>query len=793
MKTKILFSVLFTFVFCLLSSQVPQGFNYQAAARDAVGDPIKNKPVIVRISVQPALTSGNELWIETHSITTDAYGVMVLVVGKGSKAGGTATNFSDINWGSQTLYLKTEIKYPTTNPDFFNMGTSQFWSVPYSLVSSNLGGPVKNLSVKGETTSFDEALFEVKNNTGQTVFAVYNEGIRAYVDNGKLTKGAKGGFAIGGFGTTKTGESQNLMMISPDSARIYVDETAAKGSKGGFAIGGFNTSKGTIKEFMLLTPANYFIGHNSGQAITSGLYNSTLGYESGKGLTEGSNNVLIGYQSGIGTVGGGSNVFIGTQAGFTNTSGNYNIELGRQAGYYSTASSNIFLGDLTAYWNTSGDQNVMIGDWAGYHNTEGFQNVFLGAEAGWFNKTGSNNIFMGFESGYHNDSGNDNIAIGNKAGTNNLTGTYNVMIGSDAGYTNTAGDFNTMIGYKAGEQTTADYGTMLGYLAGNSTTSGLSQTMLGYMAGSLNTGSFNTYVGTLAGGNNASGSFNTYVGLAAGKDAPGSNNVFIGKWAGWAEAGSDKLIIENNYSDPDNLNNALIYGDFVNNYLKVNGDFSSVDNVISDDNPGVLGKHSVSAFWGIGVQGIGGYIGVKGESNLAGSDTRIGVQGSASGGVVNYGVYGTASGGTAYAGYFNGNVYTNGSVSATSWITLSSDKKLKKNIVPLSGSLEKVLNLQGVSYEWKSESELTIDNIRKKNVGKEVDPPSFNFPEGKQLGVIAQDVEKILPELVHSDADGLKSVDYIKIVPLLIEAIKEQQKQIEELKTKVNILTNQIK
>ncbi len=64
----------------------------------------------------------------------------------------------------------------------------------------------------------------------------------------------------------------------------------------------------------------------------------------------------------------------------------------------------------------------------------------------------------------------------------------------------------------------------------------------------------------------------------------------------------------------------------------------------------------------------------------------------------------------------------------------------------------------------------------------------FNFPEGKQIGVIAQDVEKIVPELVQTAADGIKSVDYVKMIPVLIEAMKEQQKMIDALKAEVELL-----
>ena len=66
-----------------------------------------------------------------------------------------------------------------------------------------------------------------------------------------------------------------------------------------------------------------------------------------------------------------------------------------------------------------------------------------------------------------------------------------------------------------------------------------------------------------------------------------------------------------------------------------------------------------------------------------------------------------------------------------------------------------------------------------------------NFPENRRVGLIAQEVEKVLPEVVDTDNEGFKSVEYAKMVPLLIEAMKEQQKQIEHLKIQIKELMSQ--
>jgi len=98
----------------------------------------------------------------------------------------------------------------------------------------------------------------------------------------------------------------------------------------------------------------------------------------------------------------------------------------------------------------------------------------------------------------------------------------------------------------------------------------------------------------------------------------------------------------------------------------------------------------------------------------------------------------------------------------------TSDKRLKENIKPLDSALDKVLQISGVEFDWK---ELT-----------EEEKKTIHGNQGHDVGVIAQEIEEVLPEVVTTRDSGYKAVKYEKIVPLLIEAIKEQQKQIEELK-----------
>jgi hypothetical protein len=108
-----------------------------------------------------------------------------------------------------------------------------------------------------------------------------------------------------------------------------------------------------------------------------------------------------------------------------------------------------------------------------------------------------------------------------------------------------------------------------------------------------------------------------------------------------------------------------------------------------------------------------------------------------------------------------GNILSTETIFATVFTSLS-DETQKTDITAITDAIETVKQLNGVKYKW-------IDN--------------HNQPS---IGVIAQDIEKVLPEVVTTNKNGLKSVSYGNIVGVLIEAIKEQQVRIEDLERKLN-------
>ncbi len=198
---------------------------------------------------------------------------------------------------------------------------------------------------------------------------------------------------------------------------------------------------------------------------------------------------------------------------------------------------------------------------------------------------------------------------------------------------------------------------------------------------------------------------------------------------------------------------------------------------------------------GIGVRGysasgVGGYFQSAGANYgaYAESTGNYGMYGrtlhAGYGGVLGYAANGTYYGILGHANAYS--FYGNGPVASASFLYVS-DKRLKENIKPLDIGLAELMKLKPVSFTWKKE----VDNV---NAGKD------------DFGLIAQDIEKVLPDLVMTDTSGKKSIDYVRLVPLLIQSVQEQQveiergvahnaalqKEIDVLKTRLSILESNV-
>jgi hypothetical protein len=192
------------------------------------------------------------------------------------------------------------------------------------------------------------------------------------------------------------------------------------------------------------------------------------------------------------------------------------------------------------------------------------------------------------------------------------------------------------------------------------------------------------------------------------------------------------------------------------------------------DNNSVSGGTGLQAVVTTSATGAGTRYGLYSLS-WYGQGVNYGTYSYAFGGSSTYGVFGLGSGGTTnYAGYFSGNL------NYTGLLTNVSDRKFKRNIEPLTGAIDKILLLNPKTYFFKTD-----------------EYSHMNMPGGKQFGLIAQEVAEVFPELVvdgvhpaQEDENGkvvseevkFKSMNYSGLTPIIIQAIKEQQQQIEELK-----------
>lgn len=215
------------------------------------------------------------------------------------------------------------------------------------------------------------------------------------------------------------------------------------------------------------------------------------------------------------------------------------------------------------------------------------------------------------------------------------------------------------------------------------------------------------------------------------------------------------------------------------------GVFETVDPLASDNTAGSFVANNASVNTGVSSSAFGGLNSIGGIFSGSGSfdgsiiANNIGVYASTDA----TGLGGGTSTSNNWAGYFNGDVYT------TSGAYYSSDARLKNNVKDLNNGMEIISKLNPKRYEYNNNKNLIL-------------------PQGEHLGLIAQDVKEVLPNITKEfkvfDKETKKftdekylSVNYIELIPILIQGMKEQQVEIEKLKTQIsnqnlNISTGQI-
>jgi hypothetical protein len=587
---------------------------------------------------------------------------------------------------------------------------------------------------------------------------------------------------------------------------------------------------------------NTFIGYYSGKANTVGDGNTFLGAMSGWQNTGGGYNTCLGGGTGYSNIGGNNNTCVGYGAGQYNTDGDGNVFLGSHAGFLETGSNKLYIA------NDVNDPPLMYGDFA--TKQVGIGTKALQAELDVAGTCNVSTAYSIAGSTVVAVPGDYNTHLGMEAGAED-TGTKGTFVGYHAGYLNEEIG-NTFVGTEAGKRSTSGRAnTFIGADAGKNNGTGISNTCIGSSAGMfMQDGGHNTYIGSTAGSLTGTSSRNTVVGFGAGTMC-GSDNVILGYQAGAVALGSSKLYIANGGSDNEVLiygdfsTGQLSFGCVKSEYtfefesastkaFKIgnadswidisaygnsrvgfgDGDGNEAGTIFGAEN---MGGHNIIGIWGIGDGGSGvrgtyfhqnGNVGIgtddpERELHIVSDNPRILIEASTSNPEIDLKSSGDASnevwavykdsgtndlrfyqgsdkvtieGGTGNVGIGTTDpgsckLYVNGGAGGTGAWGSCSDLRFKHNIGTIGDALGKVLSLRGVTFNWKRDQY-----------------PDKHFDEGTHYGCVAQEVEVILPEVVREGPDGGKAIAYSEIVPVLIESIKDQQHQIEELRAEVSHL-----
>lgn len=427
-----------------------------------------------------------------------------------------------------------------------------------------------------------------------------------------------------------------------------------------------------------------------------------------------------------------------------------NIYWGPYAGSGVTGEDEIGIGNYSLE-GSSGNFNIGIGDSTlsadnGGKNT-GTDNTAIGHSALAFNSTGSQNTAVGRLALRGDDlsngsSGSYNTAVGYYALGFYTTGNYNTANGYQALYSNSTGSNNVATGRGAlYNNNTASDNTADGSQALNKNTTGTDNVALGRTALFNNTtGSDNVAIGRGALNANKTASQNTACGYKALNTSTGANNTAVGYEALFA----DTLGLLNTASGREALfSNTTGFG---NSAL---GDEALLNNTTGFDNIGI-GVAAGSALSTGGYNIDIGNSGVPGEGNTI----RMGTSGNQTN------TYIAGINGVTIAGGIGVIIDSNGHLG-----TSTSSARYKDNIQPMEKASEAILSLQPVTFRYK----------------KELDRQSI-----PQFGLVAEEVEKVNPQLVAHDNSGKPySVRYEAVNAMLLNEFLKEHRKVDELQTAV--------
>jgi trimeric autotransporter adhesin len=580
-------SLLFLLKSATIFAQAPQQFNYQAIARNSVGQAIANANIKARISILDGSATAAAVYSETRNVTTNQLGLFTIAIGS-SGAASTTGVFTSIDWSTGKKFIKVEVD-PLGGNNLVALGSTELLSVPYALYAVNGKiGPAGAQGLQGNTGAMGATGAQgIQGLTGATgaqgsigltgaTGATGVQGIQGLTG----ATGAQGPIGLtGATGAIGAQGIQGLVGATGAQGPIgLTGATGATGSQGPQGLAGAIGAQGSIG----LTGATGATGAQGIQGLTG-----ATGAQGAQGL-QGIQGVT-GVTGAAGTNGtNGKNTLILTTteaAGVNCATGGVKQEYGIDANGNGTLEAGEINATLTKFvcngaagsaanaWALTGNAATTAANFIGTTDAQDVRfkvnnqpfgllgnaskNIFFGENAG-VATTGTNNVAIGSAALSKNTFQSESVAIGDSSLYNNglnLTNTpyatFNTAVGAktlfanDSGYYNTAvghwalysnknGLWNTAIGGGAMLSNTTGFNNVaVGAQALTSNKTGYSNTAVGTEALANNTaGLFNTAMGRLANANNINGESNTSMGYQALlSDTSGSNNVAIGRTA----------------------------------------------------------------------------------------------------------------------------------------------------------------------------------------------------------------------------------------------------------------------
>lgn len=753
----------------VLYSQAPEGINYQAVARDETGNVLSNQVISVRFSIRKNSPVDTIVYQETHSATTNGFGLFTLAIGEGSPVLGT---LASVEWATHSCFLQVEID---DGSGYVSLGSTQFLSVPYALYAKEVGNgggagddwgmqvvqTDTTLAGDGTTTNV-LGLAQQGATSGEVLMWNGNNWAPAAVSGGGgfWTKvGSDIHYSSGSVGVNTStpltglhvGDSTDVlfgkaMSGGPDNRFMWIS------NKGALRAGWVFSSNWDLDSIGLYSVA---MGNNT---VATGQYATALGRST---EATGRNATAIGSFT---TASEDNAIAMGSQS---TASGIYSMAMGRNT----TASGSHSL--------ATGRNSEASGN---YSTAMGYGTVASGNNA---HATGQNTMASGISTTAMGHASTANGLYAIAMGRNTLASGKSATAMGD--FTTSSGDFSTAMGLysiASGKNAMA--------MGDSAIASGNNAVAFGYHATATGSGSFaiggeavaSGPFGSIAVGSNALASGVNSTALGASSKALGDYSRALGTYAeaiGWNSVAigpstssyshGEVAVGTRNTSYTPNLPNSWHPDDRL--FVVGNGQINAHSNALTvfKDGRMVLGNSSPTELLRVGESiGDGLQLGSS-ETIRDNGSNRLETNADVVPETDGVGTLGAS--GNRWASFWA----TNGTIN-------TSDRNDKTNIRVSHYGLETVLQMKPVRFQWSDKPEA-----------------------GEKIGFLAQDLLKIVPEVVvtkeyvitdeetHTgdwqEAENL-GVYYSDLIPVLTKAIQEQQAIIEEQQKQMGAMQQRV-